>query len=127
MRQVSKKRAARNRECVAWRQQLIARVRRCEVCGRQPWLWDWYLCVHEIARGTNREKAIDQAYAVLVVDHKCHEELGSKKEWPVSRQLWALRRSRPQDFDLAAYLALAHPNAPLAITPEEIDAWTDTL
>ena len=127
MRPYTKKRAARNRECREWRRQLIREVGRCEICGycpafRQLLGWELYsLVVHEIARGPNREKAQDKGYATLVVCGACHEDkVSSKKEWPESRQLAALKRSRPQDYDLAAYNKLVG-RGPDRITEEEVD------
>jgi len=63
-----------------------------------------------------------------VVCFRCHEfRLSSPAEWPEARQLAALRRSRPRDYDLEAYLRLKNPNAPTAITHAEVDAWGTTL
>ena len=133
MRQYTKKRAKRNRECREWRRQLIARVGRCEICGYCPAYrrllgWELYsLVVHEIARGPNREKAQDKRYATLVICGACHEDkVSSKKEWPEARQLAALKRSRLADYDLAAYNALVG-RGPDRITESEVDTWTDSL
>jgi hypothetical protein len=129
MRRNTMKRAKRNRDCAEWRKALIQRVGRCEACGCSPAYrkllgWDLHsLAVHEIARGSHRHKARDKAYAVLVVDREYHDEkLSSKSEWPESRQLAALRQSRPQDYDLAAYNALVGLG-PDRITEADVDAW----
>ena len=78
------------------------------------------LCVHEIARGPLRQKALDKEYATLVVCGFCHELVGDKSQWPEARQLAVLKRSRPDDFDLAAYNALVNPRAPNRIAIEEV-------
>ena len=130
MRRVSPKTAARNAEARPFRVALVQRVGRCEVCGHDPmrlrpgWI-RWALAVHEIANGADRQKAMDKPYAVLVVCAKCHiEHLGSSgpnSEWPEARQLAVLLRSRPADYDLAAYLMDFHPRAPRAVTQAEVD------
>jgi len=101
----------------------------CECCGHDPGRVKygrigWVFHVHEIARGVNRLKALDKRFALLVVCFPCHDELGSREEWPEARQLAALRKSRPHDYDLAAYLTLKNPKAPNAITQSEVDAFT---
>lgn len=112
MRKVSKKRAALMRKVGPWRKALIERVKKCEVCGKK-----FNLCVHEIANGPNRAKALDKPYAVLVAcsDCNCHK-LTDKSVWPEARQLSILFKSRPEDFDLMAYNNLINPNAPDRIT-----------
>jgi hypothetical protein len=125
MRAVSKKRARRNGECQKFRRGLIARVGHCELCGHdpkrvRPGNVAWALSVHEIARGPNREKALDKPYACLVVCFMCHStRLDSRAEWPESRQLGALKRSRPGDANLAAYNALVG-RGPNRVTEEEV-------
>ena len=125
MKPFSKKRAARNADCREFRRSLIAEVGHCELCGHdprrvRPGNIAWALAVHEIARGCHRHKALDQRYAVLVVCWRCHEErLSSRAEWPEARQLAALKRSRPGDYDLAAYNALVG-RGPERVTEEEV-------
>jgi len=119
MRTKSKKRARREREAKPFREALVARVGRCENCGAKR-----KLCVHEIANGTNRQKALDQPYAVLVLCWACNGgPFENKGEWPESRQLALLRARRPSDFDLAAYLELTSPNAPRRIELWEVVDW----
>jgi len=106
---------------------LKARVGRCEVCGRPRNVRD--LAAHEIgrARGGVRQKALDQLYALLVVCRcpdfatgcDCHRLTQAE---PEARQLARLSLSRPEDYDLPAFLALTRPNAPLRILPAEIEA-----
>lgn len=111
MRRMSKKTAARAAECRSFRQQLVREVGRCEICGHdpnrvRPGCVSWRLHVHEICRGVHRQKALDKRYATVVVCLPCHDALDDTAEWPESRQLAALKRSRPGDYDLAAYNAL---------------------
>jgi hypothetical protein len=117
MRRTSIRRQHRNREAAPVRADLIERVARCEFCGRQlvP------LCVHEILRGSYRAKAQDKLFAVLVlcwqIEGNCHD-LMSGKGW--DEQLAILRRSRPDDYDLAAFHVLASRVKP---DREQVDLW----
>lgn len=116
MRIKSTKRAKREREAKPFREALVRRIGRCEHCGTGR-----KLCVHEIANGPNRQKALDQAYAVLVLCWNCNGgPFENKGEWPEARQLALLLKNRPEDFNLAAYLKLTNPRAPLRITMEEV-------
>lgn len=109
MRRESPKTRKRRQSCSKFRRELIQRVGHCEMCGHSPRSARtgdvaWSLCVHEIARGSHRQKALDAAYAVLVLCYLCHAEIHEGKErWTEARQLGLLRRSRPEDFDLEAY------------------------
>ena len=134
LRRVSKKRRAREREAKPVRDQLIAEVGRCEVCGHDPrhvrsgyiaWrLGCQELACHEIANGPLRQKALDKRFALLVVCWLCNsEELTDRKRWPEARQLAWLKSSRPQDYNLAEYVRLKYPNSPGAITEEEVEEW----
>lgn len=129
MRRVSKKTAGRIAECADLRKQLVRDVGHCEMCGHDPKRTPpmsvaWALHVHEIARGQHRQKALDKRFALLVVCYRCHmERLDSRAEWPESRQLAALKRSRPREYDLEEFLRLKNPNAMKAITEDEVDAW----
>ena len=118
MRPYSKKRSLRNRQVAQFRRALIVEVGRCELCRQR-----FGLEVHEICRGPHREKALDQRCALLVVCRRCHSErLSSRAEWPESRQLAALKRSRPGDYDLEAYNALVG-RGPDRITEEEVSVF----
>jgi len=124
MRRVSKKTAARVAECKPFRDALIAEVGCCEVCLRRRQVRPGKLCVHEIARGSHRHKAVDKRFALLVLCDRCHlERIHGNEQWPQARQLAVLKRSRPADYDLAAFLNLKNPNALRAITEEEVQAW----
>ena len=120
MRPYTKKRSLRNREAAPFRRAFLLEIGRCELCGRR-----YGLEVHEIARGNaNRVKAMDQRCAVLCVCWACHAgKLSSRAEWPEARQLAALRRSRPGDYDLAAFNALVG-RGPERVTEEEVQQWT---
>ena len=130
LRRVSKKTAARFRACKPFRDRLIQEVGRCEICGHDPRrvrLGDiaWTLSVHEIANGADRQKALDKRYAVLVVCYRCHDErMNDGKTWPKARQLAALKRSRPQDYDLVAYRELVGLK-PSAITEADVDRYME--
>jgi hypothetical protein len=120
----------RAREAKPIRAALLSAAGKCEICGhspRHPWrnktIECSQLCVHEIARGPCRQRALDQLYAVLVVCGFCHELVGDKSKWPEARQLAVLRKRRPQDYELAAYLELTSPRAPLRIEPHEVEEW----
>jgi len=84
----------------------------------------WALSVHEIARGTHRSKALDKRYAVLVVCWHCHENRidNGKEQWPEARQLAVLKRSRPADFNLAAYNQLVG-YGPDRISEEDVERY----
>ena len=127
MRRVSKKTAARNAECRDFREQFAAEVDRCEICGHErtrsyPGRIVWALHIHEIARGALRAAALDKRYAILRVCYRCHEALGNRREWPDARQLAALRRSRPKDYDLVAFNALVG-RGPERVTEEDVRKW----
>lgn len=105
-------------------------IGKCEICGHSP-TWPWKdqpafmsaLAVHEIARGTHRQKAVDKRYATLVVCGVCHERLGSKADWPEARQLAVVKFRRPKDYSLVAYNELVNPRAPQRITEEEVNRY----
>lgn len=110
MRHQSKKTAARDRACRDFRRQLVKEVGQCELCGHDGLLSNrggiaWTLCCHEIARGSSRQLALDKRFAILVLCFHCHilRIHSSDEKWPETRQLAVLKRSRPQDFDPAAY------------------------
>jgi hypothetical protein len=71
-----------------------------------------------------RQEALDKPYAVLVTCAGCNcESMTDRSEWPESRQLSILKKSRPADYDLVAYNFLVNPNAPERITEEEVKKW----
>jgi len=109
----------------------MERVKKCEVCGHSP-TKPWAgkprelsaLCVHEIARGPLRQKALDKPYACLVACWWCNQYvLHDRKGCPEAQQLAMLRKSRPEDYDLAAYNLLVNERAPDRITQDEVDSY----
>jgi hypothetical protein len=131
MRRVSKKRATRNAEAQPFRRALLQRVGHCEICGHDPkrvrsGVIAWALHVHEICRGSaNRHKAMDKPFATLVVCFLCHDgTIASKAEWPEARQLAALKRSRPADYDLGSYNALVGAG-PKWVSMDEVAKWME--
>jgi hypothetical protein len=104
MKRRSDKRQQREAEAQPWRDAKILEVNCCEVCRWKPRtlhrLGPAYLCVHEIASGADRQKALDKAYAVLVVCNYCNTTIHG---WPKERQLAVLLLRRPADFDLDAF------------------------
>ena len=129
MRRQSKKTATRERECREFRRALVASVQRCEVCGHnpnrvRPGAIRWELACHEILNGPLRQRCLDKPHSLLVCCWLCNSEvLTDKAAWPEARQLAALRKSRPKEYDLRAHNLLANPNAPNRVTEEEVDAW----
>jgi len=101
------------------------------VCGhspRRPWRDKprelSQLCVHEIANGPLRQKALDKPYACLVTCYFCNQyEMTNKAKWPEARQLAVLLAKAPEDFDLVAYNYLMNPRAPNRLTIEEVMAY----
>ena len=121
MRRMSKKYAARVEECREFRRKLIKRRGSCDTCGREAGPGEHpYLECHEIARGPLRYRALDLAYAILVVCRACHAEI-HRASWTETEQLQVLKLSCPDDYDLAAYNNLVNPDAPNRITEEEVD------
>lgn len=97
------------------------------VCGRTP-RSGARLCVHEIADGPHRQKALDKPYACLVTCWQCNSgPLKDAKEWPESRQLALLQAWFPDRYDLVAFNLLVNVNAPQRITQSEVDQWTESL
>jgi len=128
MRKISIKRKEIVRQAAAFRKTLMKTVGRCEICSASrenphrnlpPAMSA--LCVHEIANGPDRMKALDKPFAVLCLCWKCNSmSVMNKKDWPQSRQLAILLKSRPNDFDLTAFNNLVNPNAPNRITIDEV-------
>lgn len=121
MRNLSEKRRKRNLEAKPVRDTL-REIGKCEICGKTTGKLD----VHEICRGVHREAALDKPFALLLVCRRCHEDkLGSASEWPEARQLAALAKSRPSQFNLQAYLELTSPRAMRRIEINEVLEWMD--
>ena len=130
MRSQSRKAKARAAETRDFRRDLIQSVGRCELCGHDPARFgpgtiSWRLACHEIARGNSRQDALDKPYAILVVCYVCHHErIHGVEDWPQARQLAALKRSRPRDYDLAAFNELVG-RGPNRITEKDVEQWDD--
>jgi len=127
MRRMSKTTAAQEKECREVREQLRQETGHCEICGhdstRVKWgQVAWAIHIHEIARGALRQRSLDKRFALLVVCFPCHEELGSRKEWPDARQLAVLKRQRPEDYDLRAFNRLIG-RGPNRITEQDVEAY----
>ena len=131
MRRKSRKTRAREGAAKPARAALIAARGKCDICGhspRRPWPAKprecSQLCVHEIANGPHRQKALDKPFATLVLCWWCNGNVVTDKaRWPQARQLAVLKRRAPQHYDLAAFNDLVNPRAPNRITPEEIEQW----
>lgn len=127
MKSFSDKRMKRLAEARPFREALVDRVGHCEYCGAYPGIQNGrmqqlnQLCVHELANGPLRQKALDQPYAVLVLCWGCNGLATDKGTWSEAAQLKCLRDSRPEDYDLVAYNKLVNERAPLRIEPWEVD------
>lgn len=132
MRNISKKKIARDRECREFREQLKRDVKTCELCGYDPerahWNREqiaWSLHEHHIARGVHRSKAKCKRFAVLFLCFRCHMyRIHGNEDWPESRQLAVLLKSRPHDHNLAAYNELIGWG-PGRISEDDVRKWTE--
>ena len=80
--------------------------------------------MHEIANGQHREKALDKAYATLVLCWYCNGEVVTdKKAWPQARQLARLLTIDPASYDLPAFNLLVAVRATNRITQPEVLAY----
>ncbi len=105
MRRFSLKRQKRNREVKQFRDDFRKEIKLCEHCQKRP-----VQAIHEIARGSHRQKALDKRYAILrLCDPGCHQEVGG---WPICKQLALLALRRPNDYDLDAYWQLTSRRFP---------------
>ena len=116
MKRVSDKARKRNQEAKPIREALRSEVQRCEICNCSRGVLD----VHEIGRGPCRSICLGERCALLLVCRLCHEELGSARKWPQSRQLAIIAEKRLFDFDLKEFLRLTSPRAPNRITLDEV-------
>lgn len=117
MRNRSLKRQKLDRHAEPIRRDLISEVCRCEWCGRHS----IQVCVHEILRGGYRAKTLSERCAVLVLCDECHNLMGGR-EW--AEQLAILRRSRPHDYRLSAFHALAQRVKP---DESEVRLWSQRI
>jgi len=122
MRQISNKRRKLIKQVKPIRDELRDEVGHCELCGISRGIVD----IHEIGRGVYREACLGERCALLVVCRTCHDEkLAFASEWPEAKQLAALARSRPYDFNLTRFLEITTPKAPKRIEIHEVLAWMD--
>jgi hypothetical protein len=112
----SKRTAKRKRDTHEFRYDLCAEVGRCEGCGKRKRVNE--LACHELLAGPFRQKCLSERCAILVLALCCHAKIQNESK---PRQLGRLYLSRPQDFDLAAFLVL-WCRAPGAIEMAEVDA-----
>jgi len=131
MRRRSRKTQEREDAARPFRKSMVEVAGKCELCGTSPHRRIYpieelnRLCCHEIANGPNRLKALDQAYALLVLCWNCNGNVVTdKSEWPEARQLALLKSKRPDDFCLVSYNRLVNPNAPRRIEPYEVEDYT---
>lgn len=122
MRHMSNLRRRRFNKANEFRKELIASAGKCEACGTRR-----NLCCHEIAGGPDRQKALDQAYALLVLCYPCNQLMENRSIWPQARQLALLKVSRPEQYDLVAFNFLVNPRAPNRITADEVVAYLEQL
>lgn len=127
MRPFSKKRQSLNGRVRPIRQAMIAKAGECMLCGcneknpnRKLPLDCSRLTVHEICNGPMRSKALDKAFAVLVLCVHCNEVMCDKSKWSETMQLALLLVENPDDYDLPEYVQLTSPQAPNRILPEDV-------
>lgn len=120
MRNRSLKRAKIDRAADKWRKDQIAKVARCEWCGRKRKPKD--LTVHEICGGCDRWRSQDKPYATLVLcSRDCHRAVQPMSK---ARQLGILHIRRIEDFDLVAYNEIPNRKVGWQDVMEEIEKLT---
>lgn len=135
MKRISNKRKRLMEAVASFRKNLTEKVGKCEICGASPsrprnraMPQLSRLCVHEIANGPDRSKALDKPFAVLVTCWQCNSSVVIHKgNWPQARQLAVLMASRPHDYDLTEFNSLVNPNAPRRICQEEVNSWIESI
>lgn len=129
MRSRTPKRAALDRQAADPRREARDSYGRCMICECSPENPDRELppeqsrlAIHEISCGSTRLISLDKPYCWLCLCWYCNTHVvTSKRRWPPVRQL-ALQKWRASVWhDLPAYVALIHPNAPNAITAQEVE------
>lgn len=127
MKRESTKHARRRKEAEPVRQSLIEEVGECEFCKRDERTvlrdaWQPYgLCVHEICRGCDRMKTLDQRCATLVLCSDCHREMDGM---PRAAQLAILYLSRSSDYSLSDFWTLQCRRTPEQV---DVDLWIRRL
>ena len=133
MRGRSRKFDRRAKEVRALRQSLVDASGQCMICGTHEGKrlhaagGLHRLCCHEIANGSDRQKAVGEPSCLLVLCWWCNQnEVTDKSAWPQSRQLWLLRERAPERFDLSRFNEVVG-FGPDRITLEEVDAWGELV
>lgn len=104
---------------------------RCWICNTTPTRRKYpirdlnNICVHEIANGPHRLKALDKRHSTLILCWNCNQNVVTG--WKETRQLALLMSVRPEWYDLAAHNNLVNPNAPRRIEQHEVDAELPTI
>lgn len=134
LRRSSSKNDDRRAKAKPVREAMIAKAGRCMICGARPGARNGRmpelnrLCVHEIANGPLRQKALDKPFACLVLCWHCNgTAVENKAEWPVARQLALLKERSPEDYDLMAFNLLVNERAPNRWAPEDVAAHRESL
>lgn len=102
-------------EQTRWRESKIMDVGACDLCGSDAIA---YLCIHEIARGIHRAKAMTAAYAQLILCDTCHR-YWAHRGGKVAEQLARLRFVRAVDYDLEEFYTLTDRRWP---DSDDVDA-----
>lgn len=130
MKGMSEKRRKRIEESRAVRNLLIAKVGECELCGTSPkrpkhrFMQHNELCCHEVLNGPLRQKVLDELSCLIVACWKCNgDELNSKGDYPLARQLAIIKANAPWRYDRERVLRLRNPRAMSYVTEEEVDSW----
>lgn len=120
------------------RRSLVESIGFCELCGLRP-RRDVHavLHCHELLGGGRRDKTLDEPASLLVTCWECNSgPLNCKAApwvqverciecglYPLARQLAIIKFRCPERYDLERVLELRNPNAPNAVTEEEVDEW----
>lgn len=132
MRIQSEKRRLRATQVRSLRNELVKSTGRCMVCGASPKERRHrvaelnQLCCHEILNGPLRDKVLDEPSCLIVACWYCNQnQLDSKGEWPLSRQLAVIKAKAPERYDLERVLTLRNPNAMQYVTEDDVDYWVE--
>lgn len=122
MKPISKKRARLMRRVSPLRKAYLEEYTHCMVCGVAP-----ANQVHEMARGSHREAALETPCAWLATCWSCnHLLLTDASRYPIARQLAIKFLRDPGRFDLGEFNAL-RGRAPGAITWEDVEIWLEEM
>lgn len=116
MRKVAKRKASTVRQANQARAEFVFRVGYCMNCGERRVA---ELVAHEIARGVNRFKGIQEPLAQLVLCNDCHRKL-HHEGWTVARQIAIRERCLPNEPCRLRVNEL-RGRAPESITQNEVD------